>query len=138
MNRLISVDFDGVIAQYTGWKGVNHFEPPIEGAREFLTELKKMGFTITIFTQRMSKLDKKNGFTSDEARTKTRLLLMEYLLKHQLPFDSIWTGDGKPPAIAFIDDRAVGCRPQFDKFAYPEAINAVEKIVWEGTKLKSK
>jgi histidinol phosphatase-like enzyme len=132
-NRIIAVDFDGVIAKYSGWQGVNKYEEPIPGAREFLNELKNNGFYIMIFTQRMSLADKKN-FRSEKDRGVAIESLRAYLTAYNLPFDEIWTQNGKPPADAFVDDRAVECRPQFSPTAYNDALNNIHKIMIVGTK----
>ena len=58
--KTICVDFDGVIAQYDGFKGNDIFGDPIDGVQSAMEVLKKKGFTIIIFTTRTasSKLKK--------------------------------------------------------------------------------
>jgi hypothetical protein len=44
-----------------------------------------------------------------------------------IPFDHVWTGQGKPIGIAYIDDRGVHCSPQEDgPVAYTAALRMVE------------
>ena len=50
--RVLAVDFDGVIANYDGWKGDDHFGTPLPGVAEALQELKKRGWLIVIWTTR--------------------------------------------------------------------------------------
>ncbi len=92
----IAFDFDGVLAEYDGWKGHHHMGEPIEGMRELLLNLKEFGHTIIIFTTR--------GCNEIE----------EWCTKHQIPFDYInhnphiqGNNPGKPVADLYIDDRAV-------------------------------
>lgn len=44
--KTICVDFDGVIAQYDGFKGNDIFGDPIDGVQSAMEVLKKKGFTI--------------------------------------------------------------------------------------------
>jgi len=51
--KTICIDFDGVIHDYSkGWRGVDIFDKPIEGADKATTLLKAKGWTIIIFTTR--------------------------------------------------------------------------------------
>lgn len=94
---LVCVDFDGTIARYDGWKGVDVLGDPIPGAKEGLEWLRERGNQICIWTTRGNK-DK----------------IQEWLEDNQMPFDFIndapvydHQNPGKPPAKYFIDDRAV-------------------------------
>ncbi len=119
MKKTVCVDLDGVIDQYSGWKGFNEIGDPIEGAREFLINLKKK-YRVVIFTTRGSiKINKQElllrfgeNVTESEMRMYLRRLIKEYMDKHRLSFSEIYVGHGKPPAIAYVDDRAVLCVPQ--------------------------
>jgi len=51
--KTIAVDFDGTIAEYSGWKGKGVFGPPLDGAREGLLKLKYDGWVIIINTTRL-------------------------------------------------------------------------------------
>ncbi len=85
----IAIDFDGVINKYDGWKGYEHFDKPLPGARGFLEELQKRGYEVVIHTARnMQHVEmwfEENGMSH----------LIERVSNH------------KPPAIAYVDDRAV-------------------------------
>ena len=98
---VICVDLDGVVASYDGWKGPDHFGDPIPGARGFLESLAALGKVI-IYSARC------RGRQAAAAKKKVR----RWLEEHHLAFDDIYTGVGKPTADAYIDDRAVACRPQ--------------------------
>ena len=39
----VYVDFDGVLAEYDGWKGPEHLGAPRPGAKEFLEEINRLG-----------------------------------------------------------------------------------------------
>ena len=110
MKKTVAVDVDGVLAQYDGWKGVDHIGDPIDGARYFLSELQKH-FHVLIFTTRTNPFNADNPsceWKVKELRTNVR----DWLDRHELPYDDIYQGVGKPLAFAIIDDRGVSCRPQ--------------------------
>jgi len=115
--RTVCVDLDGVIAEYTQWRGIDHFGPPIKGAREFLQELSKHADEVIIFTTRCN-VDvngKDLKFSRDEPFNPLGSLadrVHRYLYDHNLPYSSVYVGQGKPLAAAYIDDRAISCRPQ--------------------------
>lgn len=96
--RTICVDFDGVIAQYDGYKGFGLFGDPIPGIKTFLIELKKLNWRIIIHTCRAE-----------------LPLISAYMEQYDLPFDDInrnangpiGVGLQKPIADIYLDDRAV-------------------------------
>jgi hypothetical protein len=90
------VDLNGVLDSYDGWKGPSHFDPPRDGAREFLVSLHARGFDVIVFTTR---------YADDVWR---------WLREHEL--DQLVAGvtDRKLPAHVFVDDRAVCFRGDFD------------------------
>lgn len=114
----VCVDLDGVLAQYDGWRGVEVIGDPIDGAVEFLRDLRKHS-RVMIHTVRIGKGDGKS------------LKVVEaWLREHGFEYDEIWTGFGKPPANAYVDDRGVVCRPQDDgPKAFERAAEAVERLV---------
>jgi hypothetical protein len=123
--KSVAVDLDGVIAQYDGWKGVENIGDPMPGAREFLAKLREK-FKVIIHTTRVS---------TEVNKGTPREMLIGYvagwLAGHDLPFDEIWFGEGKPIAVAYIDDRAVSCRPQDYTdpiIAFQNALTKVEHL----------
>lgn len=92
----LAVDFDGVLHRYSaGWLDGMIYDPPTEGAQAALAKLQEQGHTIIISSCRADsptgKADifnwlKANGFQNVE---------------------DIEITDRKPPATAYIDDRAV-------------------------------
>lgn len=98
-------DFDGVIAQYSGYKGKDHAGPPVTEVVEAIRELKARGHKIIVY-----------GSTRDND------FLKEYCEKHDIPIDyfnenpEVAPGNGrKPVARVYIDDRAVTYKGQSSK-----------------------
>jgi hypothetical protein len=90
------VDLNGVLDDYSGWRGADHFDPPRPGARVFLEALRQRGFQIVVFTTRYA----------GDVRC--------WLDAHGLgPFTDDVTNQ-KPAAHVFIDDRAICFRGDFE------------------------
>lgn len=70
--KIISVDLDGVIMKYEGWKGPDVFGEVIDGAASTLHALKDKGWYIAIFTTRL-----------------VTEKLVDYLRNNGIPFDDI-------------------------------------------------
>lgn len=93
--RTIAVDFDGVIANYDGWRGPESLGPPRPDVLSALTVLQREGWKIVIHTTR-----------SDEQ-------IYPYLVEHQVPYHEInrnssYNNSGaKPVATVYWDDRAL-------------------------------
>ena len=93
--RTIAVDFDGVIADYDGYKGPGVLGAPRPDVREAMHTLRAEGWKIIINTTR--------GATE----------ISDYLAKHDFPHDEInsnsdyKTQGPKPVADVYWDDRAV-------------------------------
>ena len=121
----ICLDLDGVLAQYDKWKGVDTIGDPIPGALEFTKELAKIA-EVVIFTSRCAQ-DVLEGSRITPGQLKIRVI--EWLEKHRFPFTDVYTGQGKPRAAAFIDDRAVHCSPQIDKDAFTQALGRTRLLV---------
>jgi hypothetical protein len=93
--RIACIDLNGVLDSYTGWQGPAHFDPPREGAREFLEVLRARGFRIVVFTTR---------YDEDVWR---------WLKAYGLETLVSDVTDRKPAAYVFVDDRAVCFRGDF-------------------------
>jgi len=93
--RTIAVDFDGVIADYDGWKGCGVLGEPRADVKEALATLQAEGWKIVVHTTR----------GPDE--------IGNYLAQHRIAFDEIncnsdyRTQGTKPVADVYWDDRAV-------------------------------
>jgi len=60
MKKSVCVDLDGVLAQYDGWKGVEHIGDPIPGAVQFTKKLQEVA-RVVIFTTRTNADPKISG-----------------------------------------------------------------------------
>lgn len=93
--RTIAVDFDGVIAEYDGWKGSGVLGPPRKDVQTALHALRAEGWKIVIHT------------------TRGEVEIGEFLVRHDIPHDEInrnsdyRTQGVKPVADVYWDDRAV-------------------------------
>jgi adenylylsulfate kinase len=85
----VCVDFDGVLAEYTGWKGPENLGRPRAGAREFLEEIGHLGMKVIILT------------------TRDPLNVDEWLRRYGLYHLVDRVTQQKPPALTYIDDRAI-------------------------------
>jgi hypothetical protein len=85
----ICVDFDGVLAEYTGWKGPDHLGEPRTGAAIFLENIVSLGFKVIILTTRNPEA------VYDWAKKHGLLSLIDRITRE------------KPPAVVYLDDRAL-------------------------------
>lgn len=97
MRRRICVDLNGVLDTYAGWQGQVTWHPPRAGARAFLRDLRARGFEIVVLTVR----------APEAARA--------WLTAHGLADHVAEVTDRKPPAFAYIDDRALCFRGAFEQ-----------------------
>ncbi len=121
----VCLDLDGVLAQYDKWKGIDHIGDPIPGSLEFTKKLAKIA-EIVIFTSRCAQ-DVLEGSRITPGQLRIRVI--EWLEKHKFPYTDVYTGQGKPRAAAFIDDRAVPCSPQNDGNAFENALDQTRLLV---------
>lgn len=97
--KVVAIDFDGTIADYTHWKGPGEFEKVLPGAAEEIKKMKADGHTIIIHTNR--------GVDINE--------VTQYLTENDISFDHVNenpdaprnTSDKKIKADVYIDDRAM-------------------------------
>lgn len=93
--RTIAVDFDGVIAEYDGYKGPTVLGDPRKDVAEALLQLRSEGWKIVIHT------------------TRGEREIALYLAQHVIAYDEInrnsdyTTGGPKPVADVYWDDRAL-------------------------------
>lgn len=94
----IALDFDGVLSDYTGWKGHQApFDPPVDGAIAAIRDYQDAGYRVCIYTTR-----------ADSSAQIARLEL--WLKTHGLErkrINELNITDRKPPAIIYLDDRAM-------------------------------
>lgn len=93
--RTICIDFDGVLAEYDGWKGPEFFGEPRVGTRKFLYRLREKRFKIIVFTLRPEEK------------------VVEWFERHELPLPELVT-NVKIPALVYVDDRGLKFNGNFD------------------------
>lgn len=119
-DKSICVDLDGVLAYYTNWKGMDgQLGKPRPGAREFLTNITQFARVI-IFTARLAEEHKSD---------KTFYQIQSWLKCHNLPYDEIYIGRGKPVAEAFVDDRAISIPKNPVESDFDEALIKMKRFV---------
>ncbi|REJ38272.1 MAG: hypothetical protein DIU84_00800 [Bacillota bacterium] len=96
-NRTVCVDWNGVLDTYAGFRGEEHFDPPRPGAGRFLERLKAMGFCVVVLSTRRP----------DQ--------VWDWLRRHGLDAHVDDVTDRKVPAVAYVDDRAIPFRGDYDE-----------------------
>jgi len=124
--RRIAVDLDGVLAEYHGWtsKGFQKIGDPLPGAREFLQKLRGRDLEIVIYTTRCSK-EVNPEYSVEWLKDK----VIDWLELNGMEWDEVYAGQGKPLASAYVDDRAVLCRPQKCSESFDCAIEKIDKML---------
>ncbi|USN87598.1 MAG: HAD family hydrolase [Candidatus Nomurabacteria bacterium] len=116
--RWYAFDFDGVIAEYEGFKGKNHFGKPNKVIVETIRRLKEMGHKIIVYSTRGEEFLKK--YCSDNN------IPADYFNKNpELEGDN----PGKPIAYVYVDDRAVCYKGQESERLLEEILSF--KAYWE-------
>lgn len=105
--KTVCVDFDGVLAVYAGWKTAHRIGDPLPGAVDFLVELRKRGFKVVIYSARPS------GEIWNWLTAHGMVMLVKEVVY-------------KPPAVAYVDDRAL----RFDGDFTGLARDVVEFRAW--------
>ena len=105
MSKTVCVDLDATLAHYEGWRGEDHIGPPRPGARDFMAALRARGLRAVVFTTRVKAdvPDRPPGETPDTLAVR----VVAWLDANGIPHDGVYTGQGKPMAAAYVDDRAV-------------------------------
>lgn len=98
--RTVCLDFDGVLHSYrSGWCGAEVIpDPPIHGTREAVARLSQL-YRVVVHSARCH----------TEAG---RRAVESWLLKHEIVVDEVC--EHKPPALVYVDDRAVRFRGNWD------------------------
>ena len=94
MKKTVVFDFDGVIHSYaSGWKAPDIIpDPPVPGIREAIADIRRSGYEVVVVSTRC-------------ANRYGLLAIKNYLDQHDIQVDAI--SAEKPPAICYIDDRAI-------------------------------
>lgn len=98
--KTVALDFDGVLHSYTsGWTGYEPTDPPVPGAKEAVEALLAAGAEVVVFSTRAD---------TQEGAEATAAWLAQY------GFPEVQVTAMKPKAVAYIDDRAVSFRGDWD------------------------
>ena len=94
MIKTVVFDFDGVIHSYTsGWQGINVAgDPPVDGINEAIQAVRQAGYKVAVVSSRCCE---KDGMDT----------VIDYLNRYGIEVDAVTPY--KPPAIVYIDDRAI-------------------------------
>ena len=84
--KTVCIDFDGVLADYHGWKDEDTLEPPYPGAKEFVERVLASGYRIIVHT------------------TRHPIRIEDWLRDYGFP-PAVEVHNRKPKAMVYIDDR---------------------------------
>lgn len=127
MNR-VYVDLDDTLADHGGRMRYDHevIPDPFDGAKKFMENVKELDNVdeVYIYSCRTS-----NWVQGPIQANKNRKVVKAWLEEHEIPYDGIFCGDGKPDGIAFVDDRGVPCRPHDNPtHAYAGALYRIKRL----------
>jgi phosphoglycolate phosphatase-like HAD superfamily hydrolase len=99
--KTIVFDFDGVIHSYvSGWKGVNNCpDAPNDDVVETIRALREKNYEVIVVSTRCADPDGQNA-------------VKQYLKRYRIEVDGVKAE--KPPALVYVDDRAVCYKPGMD------------------------
>ena len=123
MSAWIGVDLDGTLAEYHGWKGVDHIGKPIAPMVEFVKEQLAKGRTVKIFTARMHGHGVEDFITGEPADVVTPI--QKWCLEHIGMVLEV-TNVKDFGMIELYDDRAVQIIANTGRRADGKALKEVE------------
>lgn len=123
----VYVDLDNTLSDSKGQRyDPKHIDDPFDGAKKFMEDVKELDNVdeVYIYSCRTS-----NWVQSRTQATANMKIVKVWLEKHEIPYDGIFCGDGKPDGIAFVDDRAVPCQPKTNPIhAYSAALYRIKRL----------
>ena len=92
--KTVVFDFDGVIHSYaSGWQGMDICaDPPVDGINDAIQAIRRAGYRVVVVSTRCADDTGLNA-------------VIAYLHNHRIMVDEV--AAHKPPAIVYIDDRAI-------------------------------
>lgn len=113
--KTVCLDFDGVLNTYDGWRGEDELFEPRPGAVEFVHALRERGYTVAIHS------------TRDPSKVAWWLIAHGFakhvgirplgIRPHEPNIDGpeleLFVCARKPPAVAYVDDRAIRFRGDY-------------------------
>jgi hypothetical protein len=99
--KTIAVGFDGPLHAYSeGWKDGRLYDPPREGAKKAIEGLRRMGFSIVVFTQRAYQ-----RVINHQSQRPQVPHIYEWLRRYDLATSGVWQQPWKCPARYYIEKR---------------------------------
>ncbi len=134
MIKTVCLDLDGVLSIYDGWRGLDWIGEPYPGAVEFTRELAQT-CKVVIYTTRCKSYppDVPGPEGKPEPNRSEPYVLAQivrkWLDKHGFSYHEIYVGQGKPIAAAYVDDRAIVCRPkETGEWAFKVALRGIQRL----------
>ena len=109
--KVFAIDLDNTLFCFIG---LDKIGPPMPSILTRMNQLRDMGCRIIIHTSRISP-------PYHQQRQHQISLIESALRSYGVPFDEIWTGEGKPIACGYVDDKA-----------YHSLGELIQKLEWEG------
>ncbi len=119
---IIAIDLDGTLAEYHGFQGLEHIGAPLTGAVAACKVLAAAGHSLMVFSCRTCDAPTIGPSSIRNEREVAAAAIAKWLAGNGFPQMSVWTGDGKPFADVYIDDRALRVAPQDDAQAWAKAL----------------
>jgi hypothetical protein len=107
--KVILIDFDATIAPF-GY--LFSFPEPFKGVSKFANELRDAGYSIGVFTSRLSPTWLKSANQNEQDHID---YINEYCKRYNIPIDFITSE--KRPSEAIIDDKAIEFRDNWDQIS---------------------
>lgn len=101
MRGWIGIDLDGTLAEYDGWKGIEHIGEPVPAMAARMRKWWGEGRQVKIFTARVS---------DPESALAVRRHIQDWLVKHNLPVVEV-TNIKDFGMLELWDDRAIQIEP---------------------------
>lgn len=121
--KTLAIDLDGTLAEYRRGdfrEGV--IGPPLPGAREAMLRFRELGYRLLIHSARFGS-DIVDGPAKRESIAES---VVAWLKLHDIPFDDLWRGEGKPACWCYVDDAAIRFTGD-----WPMVVAEVEGLVME-------
>lgn len=120
--KTVCIDLDATLSEYDGWQGVEHIGDPIPGAQAFVAAIAEFA-DVVVFTTRVN-TNANIGYLQSELVGRVEHWLTTHGFKA-----TVYSDFGKPLAAAYVDDRAVVCRPmRDDQYDYDRALAEVRSL----------
>jgi hypothetical protein len=131
--KTVAVDLDATLATYEGWRGIQHIGDPRPGAANFLRRLREVS-RVVVFTTRCKEYPPGTGTERGHEPDRSTVEVLAghvtgWLDRHELPYDEVYTGQGKPVFAAIVDDRAVPIPPNPSEADFERALVEVHRLL---------